>query len=214
MKKWRKGIVVAYLATLPALASAQTETLQYFGSPFTSFTTDENAANGLATVPAENTGEIVLGAALGDNLSNVLVTPLSWTFDISVFSGFYTTSQLPDNSGSFIVSTDDNGNLIAWNISVGGNDFGSTNSPSYANVGITNDGDSFSAGVAGYVCATYPGGLTPCFDVSASNSAPGKWTISPNIAAAPEFDPTSAYAAVTLLLGGLAVLRSRRSLSR
>jgi hypothetical protein len=201
------GLVSAILIAAPAFAAEQDETLQYVGSPFTSFTATGNIANAFAASPAQNSGEIVLGAPLGDNLNDVAVSPLSWNFDATTNSNFYLV-DLPSNSMTFTVSTNAHGDLTAWNLSAGGNDFGSTNTPSYAAITLTNGGDSFAAGVSGYACAPPPGGLTSCFDVSESNSVAGSWTTETK--SVPEFDTTFLYTALTLLLGSLAVLRGRR----
>src|SRR5487761_156041 len=54
--------------------------------------------------------------------------------------------------------------------------------------------------------AAYTGPTIRDCTTDASNIDPGRWTVVP----APEFDPASGYAALTLLLGGLAMLRGRR----
>lgn len=207
MNATKIGLVSVILIAAPALAIAQDETLQYVGSPFTSFTASGNIANAFADSPAENSGEVVLGAPLGDDLNDVAVTPLSWNFDAATNSNFYLV-DLPNDSLMFTVSTDAHGDLTAWNLSAGGNDFGSTNTPSYAAITLTNGGDSFAAGVSGYACAPPPGGLTSCFDVSESNSVAGSWTTEAK--SVPEIDRTFLYTALTLLLGSLAVLRGQR----
>lgn len=207
MNATKIGLVSVILIAAPAFSAAQDQTLQYIGSPFTNFTATGDIGNAFAESPAENSGEIVLGAPLGDNLNDVAVTPLSWNFDAATNSNFYLV-DLPYNSMAFTVSTNADGDLTAWNLSAGGNDFGSTNTPSYAAITLTNAGDSFAAGVSGYACAPPPGGLTSCFDVSESNSVPGSWTTAAK--SVPEFDRTFLYTALTLLLGSLAVLRGRR----
>lgn len=209
MNAGKIAIVSVILAASPAFAVAE-ETLQYIGSPFTSLTITGNIANALAMdTPPENTGEIVLAAPLGDNLDNAPITPLSWSFDDSTSLGsFYLMSQLASNTLSFTASTNAQGELTAWNVNAAGNDFGSTNTPSFATATITGSGDSFSAGESGFACTPPPGGLTPCFNVSESNSSPGLWKA--EVSSVPEIDETSAYAALTVLLGGLAVLRGAR----
>lgn len=208
MNATKIGLVSAILIAAPAFAAAQDETLQYVGSPFTSFTATGDIGNAFAQSPAQNSGEIVLGTPLGDNLNDVAVTPLSWNFDPTTNSNFYLV-DFPYNSMTFTVSTNGQGNLTAWNLSAGGNDFGSTNTPSYAAITLTNAGDSFAAGSSGYGCTPPPGGLTSCFDVSESNSVAGSWTAETK--AVPELDTAFLYTALTLLLGSLAVLRGQRT---
>src|SRR5690348_1106658 len=202
-------IVSVILAASPVLAGAE-ETLQYIGSPFTSLTITGNIANALAMdTPPENTGEIVLAAPLGDNLDDAPVTPLSWSFDDGTsLGGFYLMSELSSNTLTFTASTNAQGNLTAWSINAGGNDFGSTNTPSFATMTIANGGDSFAVGESGFECSPPPGGLTPCYNVSESNSSPGIWKA--EVSSVPEIDMASAYAALTVLLGGLAILRGAR----
>ncbi len=201
------------LMTAPIAAFAQSETLDYFGSAFTSGSITGNAASAAQDgIPTSNTGEIVLSAPLGDNLNNVAVNPVSYTFDSSNrFGSFYLSSQspvrgAPGNYASFLFSTNAVGVVTGWNIDVVGGIFGGTNSPSHASVSITNAGDTFSAGFSTPSCGAPTGG--GCYQIRESNTSPGSFSSSG--ARAPEIDPRSAMSALTLLLGGLAVLRGRR----
>jgi hypothetical protein len=208
------GLLTVALLAGPMVANAQTETLDYTGSPFTSLSITGNSSTGLANAIPENVGELVLSSPLGDNLNNVAVTPVSYSFDSSTrFGSHYLNSgnpQSPGNSASFLFSTDATGMLTGWNISVIGGDFGGTNSPTWATVTISNAGDSFTTGLSTPSCEAPPGVPISCFSVSESNSAPGSWDAT--IARAPEIDPASAASGLTLLLGGVAVLRGRRKL--
>ncbi len=60
---------------------------------------------------------------------------------------------------------------------------------------------------------TYTGPTIHNCTIAASNTDPGRWRVLPPTAA-PELDWASAYAALTLLLGGLAVLRRHRNGAR
>jgi hypothetical protein len=204
--------LVIMLMTTPIAAFAQTETLDYFGSTFTSVSVSGNAAYAAQSgIPTSNTGEIVLSAPLGDNLNNVAVNPVSYAFDsTNALGAFYLTSQgpfhgAPGNDGTFVFSTNAAGVLTGWNINVYGGIFAGTNSPSNAYVSISNAGDAFAAGTSTPSCASPRGG--PCYQIRESNSSPGTFVSSG--ARAPEIDPRSAMSALTLLLGGLAVLRGR-----
>jgi hypothetical protein len=201
------------LMTAPIAAFAQTETLDYFGSPFTSVSISGNSTVAAQDgIPTSNTGEIVLSAPLGDNLNNVAVNPESYTFDSSNrFGSFYLSSQspfrnTPGNYASFSFSTNAAGVVTGWNIDVVGGIFVGTNSPSHASVTITNGGDTFSAGFSSPSCSAPNGGS--CYQIRESTSSPGSFSSSG--ARAPEIDPRSAMSALTLLLGALAVLRGRR----
>ncbi len=215
------------MMTISMSAFAQSETLNYFGSPFTSVSASSSGSLGATlaaenTIP-ENTGQIVLSAPLGDNLSNVAVAPSSYSFDSNTqFGGIYLSSQspfrnAPGNYASFLFSTNASGMVTGWSISVVGGIFGGTNSPSSATVTISNSGDSFSTGFSSPSCAAPNGGA--CYSVRESNTSPGSFSVSGSSgggsggAAAPEIDPRSAISALTLLLGVLAVLRGPRQLT-
>jgi hypothetical protein len=197
----------------PVIATAQTETLDYVGSAFTSLTIDGNLSNGLQNTIPENTGELVLSSPLGDNLHNAPITPISWSFDTTTqFGSLYLNSKYtlgaPGAPPLFLFSTDANGVLTGWNIDILAGILGGTNSPSFASVTITNAGDTYSSGFSTPSCGAPPGVVTPCFRVSESNAAPGKWSSA--VSSAPEMDPASAASGLTLLFGVLALMRSTR----
>lgn len=201
------------MALSPVVATAQPETLDYVGSAFTNLTISGNLTNGLHSMIPENTGEVVLSSPLGDNLHNVAVTPVSWSFDSTTqFGSIYLNSSNPFSGQSpppvFMFSTDANGVLTGWNIDIVAGIFGGTNSPSFADVTITNPGDTFSSGFSTPSCAAPPGVVTPCFNIFESNSAAGHWSSA--LTSAPEIDPASAATGLTLFFGALAVMRSKR----
>ncbi|MDP9089771.1 MAG: hypothetical protein M3O26_13650 [Pseudomonadota bacterium] len=211
-----RSLALILVMLRPMSAIAQTETLDYVGSAFTNLTISGNLTNGLRNVVPENFGEVVLSAPLGDNLNNAPVKPISWSFDSTTqLGGIYLNSNSPfaaaGASPLFTFSTDANGILTGWNIDIVGGILGGTNSPSFAAVTIRNAGDTYSSGFSTPACGAPPGVVTPCFRVSESNSAAGHWTAA--ISSAPEIDPASAASALTLFIGALAVLRSRRSLN-
>lgn len=204
------GTWIAALLTagVPLAASAQTETLDYLGSPFTNLTVSGNVADGLANAPLAMTGQVVLSAPLGDDLSNFQVTPLSWTFSGLYLSSSGPVSSQPDNFAQFSVSTDANGALTGWDVSIDAGFFDGTNAPSGTTLSLTDSGDTLVSFVSGPACAAPPGISVPCFNVSESNDAPGSWSSAAT--RAPEIDPGSAASAFTLLLGSLLLLRGRR----
>ena len=213
------GRILALLlvtAACPIAANAQTETLNYVGSLFTQSTISGSPSNGLKNEIPENAGQLTLSSPLGDNLKNVEVTPVSWSFDsTSQFGGLYLNSSNPfagepGESTSFSFSTDAGGHLTGWDINVIGGIFASTNSPSFAAFTITNAGDSYSSGFSTPSCNAPPGVPIPCYQISQSNKASGSW--SSTVARAPEIDPASAAGGLTLLMGLLAVARGRRAI--
>ncbi len=211
MKYQILGALMLVLLAEPMPANSQTETLDYFGSPFTSVSTDGNPSNALANTIAENIGELVFASPLGHNLNNAAVTPLSWSFDSSTqFGGAYLNSHNPFvDSMSFLFSTDANGVPTAWSIDVTGGPLSGTNAPSFASVTIDNSGDTFSTGFSSPSCNAPPGVPVPCYFVSENNAAAGDWKTA--VAKAPEIDLASSANGLTILLAGLAVLGGRRN---
>jgi hypothetical protein len=79
-----------------------------------------------------------------------------------------------------------------------------TNTATSEAVTLSNTGDTFLMETGGVGCMPpYPGAASPCYPISFTGSN-GAWT------AAPELDSASTAAALTLLIGGLMVLRGRR----
>jgi hypothetical protein len=197
--------LVALLAG-PMAANAQTEILDYTGSPFSSVSVEGNDAG--APNPAQNTGELVLSSPLGDNLHNFAVTPVSFRFDgVPALDSNNSSFTGLEDVASFRFSTDAHGMLTAWDIVVRSVVLRGYTPESSAGVTITNAGDSFFASNDTTFCGQPPFPPPGCFNISASNGTPGVWTTP-----APEIDPASAASGLTLLLGGLAVLRGRRKL--
>jgi hypothetical protein len=207
------GSVAIALLAGPMVSNAQTETLDYIGSPFTSFGFTGTMSDALANSIPQNTGEIVLSSPLGDNLHNFAVTPVSWSFDRSTPNGVFLRSNSPfpgpDDVATFLFSTNASGMLTAWNIVVSGGILQDTTAQSFAAVTINNAGDSFSSGTGSPSCQL-PEPATACFTLKQSNTAAGAWTAT--FAKAPEIDPASAASGLMLLLGGLAVVCGRRKL--
>jgi hypothetical protein len=211
----RIGLVAsAAIATfVPLMAQAQTETLDYFGSLFTTLSINGNLSNGLQSTIPQNTGEVVLSSPLAPNLNNVAVNPVFWSFDSSTGFG-YLNSNDPQignegNSDLFMFSTDSNGALTSWNLTLNNGISSGTNSPSFASASITNSGDTFATGYSSPSCGAPPGVPVGCYSVSESNQASGNW--SATAMQAPELNPASTAGSLTLLFGVIAVLRGRRA---
>jgi hypothetical protein len=81
-----------------------------------------------------------------------------------------------------------------------------TNSPLEISLSLSPNSDSYTRQQVGAACDSGPSSL--CQLVSYTSSG-GAWVDPP--ASAPEIDPAAAAAGLTLLLGGLAVLRGRRA---
>jgi hypothetical protein len=205
--------------SLPLAANAETETLSYTGNAFTQATFGGNLALAEAYAPAMDVGTVVLSTPLGDNLSDVFVTPESYVFEGGgPASNYLGSASNPfigdyDNVATFEFSTDATGLLTQWNVNITGGVFAGTNSPSSASVTLTMLGDTFSAGFSTPSCAAPPSVTIPCYGISESNISPpftaaGHWE--QTIAPAPEIDPRMAGSALTLLAGCIAMMRGQK----
>ena len=209
-KTW--GLVAIGLLAKSMVVNAQTETLDYSGSLFTSLRFTGTMSDALANSIPQNTGELVLSSPLGDNLHNFAITPVSWSFDSSSPNGVFLKSNSPfpgpGDVATFRFSTDASGMLTGWNIFVSGGLSAGTTGQSSAAVTINNAGDSFFSSTSSPSCSL-PQPNSACFTLQQGNSAAGAWATS--FAKAPEIDPASATTGLTLLLGGVAVLLGRRT---
>jgi hypothetical protein len=197
-------------------AIAQSTTYTYQGAAFTDGSLNIPAPAGWTSLSVPPNIEVVplsgfirLSAPLGDNLNNVSVTP---TY-VDITSGDPFGSAL--FRGVFAFSTNANGAIDGWSISLDGSvpgPGGHTLTATSVDMGGVG-GDS--ATLSTTCTAFFPAGSPRDFESfgcgsTGSNTTPGVWT-SP-AAKAPEIDPASAATGLTLLLGGLAVLRGRRKL--
>lgn len=149
-------------------------------------------------------GDVVLSQALPAN-GTESVTPSS-------FSLAY--AWLNDGKGTFqsvaaptFQFTTVNGAITAWDVSLNLAELG-TNTPTYLNFNLSNQGDSYVSQTIGAGCMPTPWQANPCPTLTVS-SAPGSW-VDPPAAGAPELDPSSSASALTLLMGAFLVLRGRR----
>jgi hypothetical protein len=216
-------LAVSMLAgiSFPVAAIAQSETLTYTGNVFNQATFTGNLSLAEANAPTMDTGTVVLSTPLGDNLSDIFVTPQSYAFGGGALAAAYLNSGNPEigtfgNSATFEFSTDATGMITQWNVNVTGGIFAGTNSPSSASITLGMSGDTYSAGFSTPSCAAPPGVTIPCYTISESNistpfSAAGHWQ--QTITQTPEIDPGMAGSGMTLLAGVLAIVRSRRRIA-
>jgi hypothetical protein len=201
------GSAAVALLAGPISANAQATTYTYQGAPlFGGFDVSPPAGADSFTGPSSAVGTlngfIILSAPLGDNLNNVSVTP---TFvDISTGAFLF--------RGDFTFSTNAIGAIDGWSISLDGSVPGpggyELTATSVDRGGVGGD----SATLSETCTAFFTFGSPQSFGCgsSGSNTTPGVWTSS--AIQAPEIDPASAASGLTLLLGGVAVLRGRRKL--
>ena len=165
-------------------ATAQV-TYDYVGSTF-------SVVDGYHTTSDFLSGSVTLASALGDNLSNVVVsfTTLSSGPTGYNFSDGLTGAASGEGGGAtFTFSTSSTGAIKSWTFD------------------IAQDATEFTS--FGPVCHQYCDQTVGDAGLGQSFKA-GSWT---RATTAPEMDPVSAASGLTLLAGGLLVLRGRRRLA-
>ena len=227
------------ILTAPITGNAQITTLDYQGYLMngsntylpTYFTQPIN--NPFVTLPTmgasgELTADLTLSGSLGAN--NLMIT----SYDVS-FVGKYGTS-FSDNHimpapeplitllsltclsmDACIQLTSAKGTITGATLFFSNTDYHS--SLEFATIGTSGDSFSYEYATTSGTCENLvplgpPGNpyyagptINPC-SLGVSNSEAGVWTVSTK--AVPEIDPSSATSGLTLLLGGVAVLRARR----
>jgi len=181
------------------IAGAQTETLDYTGAAFTPV-----SINGHFGIP-NITGEIQLSAPLGANLANATVVPVSWSFNDPMLNSVIASKGPCCTTDSFAFTTL-NGVITGWDVDISFAN-SAAKSSSWSSIILSDvGGDTYTTG---YSTPTCKGRLDPCFSLT-QTTTPGSWSAA---IAAPEIDPASAAGGLTLLLGGLAVLRGRKGVN-
>jgi hypothetical protein len=200
------GSAAVALLTGPISANARATTYSYQGAPiFAGFDVSPPAGASSFTGPPFAVGTlngfITLSAPLADNLNNVSVSPVF--VDISTGGGSLFR-------GDFTFSTNATGAIDGWSILLDGSVPGpggyELSATSVDRGGVGGDSATLSAACTAF----FNSGPPQSFGCASSgrNTTPGVWT-SP-ATQAPEIDPASAASGLTLLLGGVAVLRGRR----
>jgi hypothetical protein len=160
-------------------------------------------------------GSVTIAAPLAANgTQTVPVTAINFVelnlegFDTQY--GFVMGGGLEPDSGAapLIDFTMTNDAVTGWSINWSFDTPG-TNTGTYVTATLSPTGDSFYSEVSGAGCQPPPGLPSPCQPISFTGSG-GTWTASPTCA--PEMSQDAA--ALTLLIGGLLVLRGKRTLPR
>jgi hypothetical protein len=209
------GLLAVGLMAGPISANAQSTTYTYQGDAL-DVTLNINPPAGSTSIdvlPLERRGVgtlsafVTLSAPLGDNLNDFSVTPTR----IQMFSGGLTSLDFLNTVAFW---TNGNGAIDGWSMSlaavVGGPGGWSQTMTSSDIGGVGGDYAAISTSCTAYFSFPNQPQSFSC-GMTGSNKTPGVWT-SP-AAQAPEIDPASAASGLTLLLGGVAVLRGRRKLS-
>lgn len=204
MRNTTLGLLAAVLLSSPLLAGAQTETLTYSG--------DELSGTLLITMYSGPQGDTVMGGTVAFDgtvtgsvvLSNPL--PLNGTTMVDPTSANF---LLPGPIGSIFWNgsngtfqfTTSNGAVTGWDVGLG-------ECPCYGTetLSLVNGGDSYSLNIG----FTPDAGPDQTLYSGSTSGTSGTW-VAEGAAEAPEIDPSSAIGGLTLLLGGLAVVRGRSS---
>lgn len=152
-----KMLVVAGALVSASVMAKADATYTYTGNDFTS-------AYGAYTTSDYVSGSFTLGSALGDKLSNSIITPDSFSFSDGVQTFSNQNSML--SSDVFQVSTGANGRITAWDIQI----VGAVTAISYPVIGTVNE----LGGLYGPV--VYNNGGYDDADGAYNQGAAGKWT--------------------------------------
>jgi hypothetical protein len=188
---------------MPMIASAQTETLDYTGLPFTPVN-----INGQFVGLPNITGEIQLSAPLGANLTDATVVPVSWSFNDPALNSVIASTGPCCTTDTFAFTTV-NGVITGWDVDVSFLD-SVPGSKTWSSIILSDvSGDTYKTGYN--YNSSKCDGRDPCSLSLTQTATPCSWSAS--VAAAPEIDPASTAGGLALLLGGLAVLRGRKGVN-
>jgi hypothetical protein len=205
-KKFLGFVVIVVFLAAPVATNAQVTTLDYQGSIFTSVSVSGNGSFPDVPTLSSVVGDVVLSAPLGANLSDVTLVPTAFSFNAPLLNSGLFTFPCCGNISSFAFTTNNMGAITGWNIDLSFT-FVGTNSPSGNSIVLGTSGDSYTGfGSTPSGCA--PSGGCSLF-IQENTTTAGVWSVAQK---APEIDPASAASGMTLLLGGLAVMRGRRKL--
>jgi hypothetical protein len=210
MKSKILGLLAVGSMVGPITANAQSTTYTYQGATLNGgLDISPPAGSTSFSVPpilpvGTLSGSVTLSAPLGDNLNNFSVTPT----EITMLTGGVGL----EFRSTVAFSTNGKGAIDGWSMSLAGfvgGPGGWTETLTSSDIGGV--GGDFAT-ISANCTAFFPPSLLPpqSFNCGStgSNTKPGVWTSPP--AKTPEIDPASAASGLTLLLGGVAVLRGQR----
>ncbi len=225
MKSKTVGLL-AVTALIASMSVGAAETLTYTTAPFTSAYDPDPSAAGAVVVGSYYTATLTLSTPLGDNFNGNAsddVTSLVFTTHDGSLTNTTVVSATAGQGSSFDFTTNSTGAITGWNFTAGIVSSGSSQLPAASDIlfhSCSNDSCASGSyngqgyGVTGdwydYLpsSSTASDGCTYSIPTSCGgqkSGAVGSWAL-----AAPELDPTSATAELSLLVGGFMVLRARR----
>lgn len=221
-----RPLAVAVAALSGSLAAhAASESLTYTSAPFTSAYDASSSSAGAVAVGSYFTASLTLSSPLGDNFkgsaSNDVTSLVFTTYDGGKSNTLTLTGSQAVGS-SFYFVTNSTGAITGWDFTAGLTSSNSVQLPTISDVlfhscyndscasgsyngqgyGVTGDWYDYqpSSSTAADGCSYN----TPTSCGGSSSGAVGKWMV------APELEASSAFAGLTLLFGGLAVVGGRR----
>jgi len=222
------GLLAVSTLTASMSALGASETLTYSSAPFTSAYAVDSSSPAAVAVNSYFTATLTLSTPLGDNFSGSAsndVTSLVFTTHTGATTNSIVVTPTEAVGSSFDFSTNSTGAITGWDFTAGIVSNGSTQLPSTSDVlfhSCSNYGCAAGSyngqgyGVTGDWYDYLPGSSTASDGCTYSaptscgskSGAVGSWTV--GVAQAPELDPASATAGLTLVIGGFMVLRGRR----
>ncbi len=185
------GLALIAVATSTHAAQQCTQ-LGYTGAPFTTVTA---SANNNQPIASPLVGTITLAEPLPANASNYVVSPAAW--DFSTENSNYTSTNgwfafYNNTNISFAFSTDANGNIIGWSISLYW-DNGPTENFYSIKTTSTNAGDAVAVQFNNTISPSGP------MQIAGSSASAGTWSCISNMtatyAALPDPPPVNPLAA-------------------
>ena len=199
---------LALLALTVGMAQAQDTILTYHGLDMTGTSTTLDFSTGMVLgssgFEASFFVELDISGSLAAHNLQLLTADVIGSHYILDFARPFVGQGGPDfcSLAGCIDLTTKNGQITGATIAISGS--GPDVTSNTANIGPAGDSFSYAFGDLGSMCGN---GSGECF-LTAANETPGTWTVATT--SAPEIDPGSAASGLTLLLGTLAVLRSKR----
>ena len=173
-----------------------------------------NATETLVFSDGTFSGDVILGTPLPRNGTDISVSPIQFNFpeigwgvsyDFICPSCGYSLGGAEEFGGATLEFSTRHGRITSWDINIDYTGTPGTASETSLYATISNHVDTYTLQQSGVACTAPPGAPNPCPPIIDTISQRGSWSAT----RAPEIDPASAASGLTLLLGGLAVMRGR-----